>query len=284
MRRFSAWVRTRTCSCSAWAGRFCWRCAAAALSASVGVIVGLPAMRVKGIYLAIATQAFGFIVEEVFARWEHVTGGNAGKSVPGVVMFGFDIGSGAGFYYLCLVLCVLVTFGVPEPVALGHRPRLHRDPRFGDLGAEHGHPHRAVQDAVVRDLGRAHRPGRRAVRAQAAVHLARPVRRAAVDRAAAAGGGRRPGFGARRLPRRDLPDRDAAGDRREQGLPAAGDRPGQRPARLDLRRGAGRHRAVRAAGPVRPLVQDAHLLAAVPVLPRGMFRRQKAFTKSERLR
>jgi branched-chain amino acid transport system permease protein len=51
---------------------------AAALSASVGVIVGLPAMRVKGIYLAIATQAFGFIVEEVFARWEHVTGGNAG--------------------------------------------------------------------------------------------------------------------------------------------------------------------------------------------------------------
>ena len=85
---------------------------AAALSASVGVIVGLPAMRVKGIYLAIATQAFGFIVEEVFARWEHVTGGNAGKSVPGVVIFGFDIGSGAGFYYLCLALCVLVTFGV----------------------------------------------------------------------------------------------------------------------------------------------------------------------------
>jgi branched-chain amino acid transport system permease protein len=85
---------------------------AAALSASVGVIVGLPAMRVKGIYLAIATQAFGFIVEEVFARWEHVTGGNAGKSVPGVVLFGLELGSGQGFYYLCLVLCVLVTVGV----------------------------------------------------------------------------------------------------------------------------------------------------------------------------
>ena len=85
---------------------------AALLAALVGVIVGLPALRVKGIYLAIATLAFGFIVEEVFARWEHVTGGNAGKSVPGVVIFGFDIGSGAGFYYLCLALCVLVTFGV----------------------------------------------------------------------------------------------------------------------------------------------------------------------------
>jgi branched-chain amino acid transport system permease protein len=36
--------------------------AAAALSAAVGVVVGLPALRVKGIYLGIATLAFGFIV------------------------------------------------------------------------------------------------------------------------------------------------------------------------------------------------------------------------------
>src|SRR5690606_1765389 len=39
----------------------------AALSAAVGIVVGLPALRVKGIYLGIATLAFGFIVEEVFA-------------------------------------------------------------------------------------------------------------------------------------------------------------------------------------------------------------------------
>ena len=31
---------------------------------AVGVVVGLPALRVKGIYLGIATLAFGFIVEE----------------------------------------------------------------------------------------------------------------------------------------------------------------------------------------------------------------------------
>jgi branched-subunit amino acid ABC-type transport system permease component len=35
-------------------------------------------LRVKGIYLGIATLSFGFIVEEVLARWESVTGGNAG--------------------------------------------------------------------------------------------------------------------------------------------------------------------------------------------------------------
>ena len=40
-------------------------------------MVGLPALRVKGIYLGIATLSFGFIVEEVLARWESVTGGNA---------------------------------------------------------------------------------------------------------------------------------------------------------------------------------------------------------------
>jgi branched-chain amino acid transport system permease protein len=44
----------------------------------VGVVVALPALRVKGIYLGMATLSFGFIVEEVFARWESVTGGNAG--------------------------------------------------------------------------------------------------------------------------------------------------------------------------------------------------------------
>ena len=54
---------------------------AGVFSAIVGVIVGLPALRVKGIYLGMATLAFGFIVEEGMARWESVTGGNAGLMV-----------------------------------------------------------------------------------------------------------------------------------------------------------------------------------------------------------
>ena len=85
---------------------------AALLAALVGVIVGLPALRVKGIYLAIATLAFGFIVEEVLARWESVTGGNSGRNVPGVSIFGLELGSGAGFYYVCLIVCTLSTLGV----------------------------------------------------------------------------------------------------------------------------------------------------------------------------
>lgn len=85
---------------------------AAVLAAVVGVVVGLPALRVKGIYLAIATLAFGFIVEEGFARWESVTGGNAGLSVQAPSFFGWTIESTHGFYALCLVTAVLATLGI----------------------------------------------------------------------------------------------------------------------------------------------------------------------------
>ena len=85
---------------------------AAALSALVGVVVGLPALRVKGIYLGMATLAFGFIVEEVFARWESVTGGNAGTHIGAPDLFGWKVGSGEGFYFLCLVITVLCTLAI----------------------------------------------------------------------------------------------------------------------------------------------------------------------------
>jgi branched-chain amino acid transport system permease protein len=82
------------------------------LSAAVGVIVGLPALRVKGIYLGIATISFGFIVEEVFARWEKVTGGNSGIHIKAPDIFGWKLSSGIEFYLLCLFITVVVTLGI----------------------------------------------------------------------------------------------------------------------------------------------------------------------------
>jgi len=79
---------------------------AGALSAAVGMVVGLPALRVKGIYLGIATLAFGFIVEEVFARWESVTGGNSGIHIKAPSLFGWKLDTGDEFYFLCLLLAV----------------------------------------------------------------------------------------------------------------------------------------------------------------------------------
>ena len=86
--------------------------AAAALSAAVGFVVGLPALRVKGIYLGMATLSFGFIVEEVMARWESVTGGNAGMHIKPPNMFGWNLNSGTEFYFLCLVITVIATLGI----------------------------------------------------------------------------------------------------------------------------------------------------------------------------
>jgi branched-chain amino acid transport system permease protein len=86
--------------------------AAAALSAVVGVVVGLPALRVKGIYLGIATLAFGFIVEEVFARWESVTGGNAGLHVKAPAIFDWKLETATEFYFLGLAVTVLCTLAV----------------------------------------------------------------------------------------------------------------------------------------------------------------------------
>jgi branched-chain amino acid transport system permease protein len=85
---------------------------AAVLAGAVGVIVGTPALRVKGIYLAIATMAFNIIVEEVLARWEPVTGGSAGLQVGPLAMFGWTVQGEREVYYVALAVAALVTLGV----------------------------------------------------------------------------------------------------------------------------------------------------------------------------
>ena len=55
---------------------------AALLSACAGLLVGIPAIRVSGLYLAMVTLAFAIIVEHVIGRWSSVTGGFTGLPVP----------------------------------------------------------------------------------------------------------------------------------------------------------------------------------------------------------
>jgi len=52
--------------------------AAALLAGLVGALLALPALRVRGPYLAMVTIAFGFIVENVAVEWRGVTGGQNG--------------------------------------------------------------------------------------------------------------------------------------------------------------------------------------------------------------
>src|SRR6266446_1764424 len=79
---------------------------ACVVTAGAGVLVGLPALRMTGVYLSIATLAFALIIQEVLTRWERVTGGLKGKPVDKPVVFGVYLGGEAAFYFLCLVFLI----------------------------------------------------------------------------------------------------------------------------------------------------------------------------------
>jgi branched-chain amino acid transport system permease protein len=79
---------------------------ACAITAAVGVLVGLPALRMTGVYLTIATLAFALIIQEVFARWDSVTGGLKGKPVDKPAVFGVSFASDLAFYLLCLAFLI----------------------------------------------------------------------------------------------------------------------------------------------------------------------------------
>jgi branched-chain amino acid transport system permease protein len=73
-----------------------------------GVIVGIPSLRVKGLYLAIATIAASFIAHFLFANWASVTGGTAGLSVPPARVFGVALDTSLRTYWLIVPITVLM--------------------------------------------------------------------------------------------------------------------------------------------------------------------------------
>jgi branched-chain amino acid transport system permease protein len=81
---------------------------AAAVTGLVGLAIGLPAIRVSGLYLAMATLAFAIVIEHVVGRWKDVTGGYSGTPVPAPQILGVDLGGLRGFYFLCLAILVIV--------------------------------------------------------------------------------------------------------------------------------------------------------------------------------
>jgi branched-chain amino acid transport system permease protein len=83
---------------------------AGAAAGLVGLVVGLPAIRVSGLHLAMVTLAFSIIVEHVIGRWSSVTGGFGGMPVAPPRILGLDLSGLRGFYFLCggLLLAVLL--------------------------------------------------------------------------------------------------------------------------------------------------------------------------------
>lgn len=76
----------------------------------VGMIFGIPSLRLKGIYLAIATLAAQLILEYVFLHWSDVTGGMNGMPVDSPEIFGFVFDSDESMFYLTLAVAAAVTY------------------------------------------------------------------------------------------------------------------------------------------------------------------------------
>ncbi|KAA2212215.1 branched-chain amino acid ABC transporter ATP-binding protein/permease [Teichococcus oryzae] len=80
---------------------------AAVVGAVFGVVVGLPALRLRTFYFAMTTLGFATIVTQIALAWQDVTGGGIGITGPQMPA-PFD--TAWGFYYFCLGIAVLCTW------------------------------------------------------------------------------------------------------------------------------------------------------------------------------
>jgi branched-chain amino acid transport system permease protein len=86
------------------------------IAAFFGFIIGLPALRLEGPYLAIATLGFGLTIMHIIGRWE-VFGGRMGITVPPLDLglpgtpYSLVIEGDVKIYYLILIVTVLMVIG-----------------------------------------------------------------------------------------------------------------------------------------------------------------------------
>ena len=81
---------------------------AGVMTTAVGMVFGLPAARLKGLYLAIATLAAQYILQDFFARADWFTGGVAGTIAMPLEIFGFAFDTDQSYFYVVLVYMVIM--------------------------------------------------------------------------------------------------------------------------------------------------------------------------------
>jgi branched-chain amino acid transport system permease protein len=105
------------------------------VAAAFGALVALPALRVQGHYLAIATLGFALVVQQVLFEWEWLTGGRQGLFVPRPSLFGIELASDLGYYYLLLALFLLLAW-MTGNFAKSHTGRSLMALRMSTIAAE----------------------------------------------------------------------------------------------------------------------------------------------------
>jgi branched-chain amino acid transport system permease protein len=81
------------------------------MTALIGLVFGAPAARLKGLYLAIATLAAQFILEDFFARAPWFTGGVAGRITEPFELFGWRADREEIYFYVVLAWVIIMFIG-----------------------------------------------------------------------------------------------------------------------------------------------------------------------------
>lgn len=81
---------------------------AGVLTALVGVALGVPCLRLEGLYLTMATLAFGFVVTEAILNLDALTHGADGLRVPAAPLGRWRLGSDTARYYLTVSVAVVM--------------------------------------------------------------------------------------------------------------------------------------------------------------------------------
>ncbi len=79
------------------------------ITAMFGMVFGIPSLRLKGLYLAIATLAAQFIIEYLMVHMEGITNGVLGKMVDFPSFMGFSFDTDLKYFYLVVVIATLAT-------------------------------------------------------------------------------------------------------------------------------------------------------------------------------
>jgi branched-chain amino acid transport system permease protein len=84
--------------------------AAGLISGLIGILFGLPSLKIKGFYLIMATVAAYFIIHWLILQFRGVTGGTDGISVTEANLFGLAIKGKAAYFYLVMVIAIAATY------------------------------------------------------------------------------------------------------------------------------------------------------------------------------
>jgi branched-chain amino acid transport system permease protein len=93
-------------------GSFLGILAAAGLAGAVGGIIALPALRLRGLYLALATMAFASAMDNMFFPWSAVFGFNGSVQIARPTLWGLSVNSPKAFTIFLAVVFALFSIGL----------------------------------------------------------------------------------------------------------------------------------------------------------------------------